>query len=47
MAKNELNKPLLDLLQGHDMNQIIDFPTSDSGIRDLKFGESKHRSHFL
>ena len=34
-TKNELDKPLLGLLEGHDLNQIIDFPTAASEILDL------------
>ena len=35
ISKNDLNQPLLDLLESNDMNQIIDFPTAASGILDL------------
>ena len=35
MSKNDLDQPLLDLLESNDMNQIIDFPTAASGILDL------------
>ena len=34
ISKNDLNQPLLDLLESNDMNQIIDFPTAASGILD-------------
>ena len=34
-SKNDHDQSLLELLEGHDMNLIIDFPTAALGILDL------------